>query len=118
MKPANTLLSSYGTTVFEIMSRLAIEHKAINLGQGFPDDLGPDPVLEAASKALYDPPNQYPPMLGVPELRQAVTRHLRLERGRTMSDKAGSTRTARLSNGFEEVTRQKKASNKKRPNDT
>ena len=75
MKPANSLLSSFGTTVFEVMSRLAIEHKAINLGQGFPDDRGPDPVLEAASAALYDPPNQYPPMLGVPELRQAVAAH-------------------------------------------
>ena len=75
MKPANSLLSSYGTTVFEVMSRLAIEHKAINLGQGFPDDRGPDAVLEAASKALYDPPNQYPPMLGVPELREAVAGH-------------------------------------------
>jgi aspartate/methionine/tyrosine aminotransferase len=75
MKPANSLLSSYGTTVFEVMSRLAIEHKAINLGQGFPDDRGPDPVLDAASKALYDPPNQYPPMLGVPELREAVAVH-------------------------------------------
>lgn len=75
MKPANSLLSSYGTTVFEVMSRLAIEHEAVNLGQGFPDDRGPDPVLEAASKALYDPPNQYPPMLGVPELRQAVAEH-------------------------------------------
>lgn len=75
MKPANSLLSSYGTTVFEVMSRLAIEHKAINLGQGFPDDRGPDAVLDAASKALYDPPNQYPPMLGVPELRQAVAAH-------------------------------------------
>ncbi|MEQ8397291.1 aminotransferase [Thalassobaculum sp.] len=75
MKPANSLLSSYGTTVFEVMSRLAIEHKAINLGQGFPDDRGPDAVLDAASKALYDPPNQYPPMLGVPELREAVAGH-------------------------------------------
>ncbi len=75
MKPANSLLSSYGTTVFEVMSRLAIQHQAINLGQGFPDDRGPDPVLDAASKALYDPPNQYPPMLGVPELRQAVAAH-------------------------------------------
>lgn len=75
MKPANTLLSSFGTTVFEVMSRLAIEHKSINLGQGFPDDRGPDPVLAEASKALYDPPNQYPPMLGVPELRQAVAAH-------------------------------------------
>jgi aspartate/methionine/tyrosine aminotransferase len=75
MKPANALLSSYGTTVFEVMSRLAIEHQAINLGQGFPDDRGADPVLDAASKALYDPPNQYPPMMGVPELRQAVAAH-------------------------------------------
>jgi len=77
MKPANSLLSSYGTTVFEVMSRLAIQHQAINLGQGFPDDRGPDPVLDAASAALYDPPNQYPPMLGVPELRQAVAAHNR-----------------------------------------
>ena len=75
MKPANALLSSYGTTVFEVMSRLAIEHQAINLGQGFPDDRGADPVLDAAAKALYDPPNQYPPMMGVPELRQAVAVH-------------------------------------------
>ncbi len=75
MKPANSLLSSYGTTVFEVMSRLAIEHQAINLGQGFPDDRGPDSVLDAASAALYDPPNQYPPMMGVPELRQAVAAH-------------------------------------------
>jgi len=75
MKPANSLLSSYGTTVFEVMSRLAIEHKAINLGQGFPDDRGPDPVLEQAAQALYSPPNQYPPMMGVPELRQAVAAH-------------------------------------------
>ncbi len=77
MKPANSLLSSYGTTVFEVMSRLAIQHQAINLGQGFPDDRGPDPVLDAASTALYDPPNQYPPMMGVPELRQAVAAHNR-----------------------------------------
>lgn len=61
--------------MFEVMSRLAIEHKSINLGQGFPDDRGPDPVLDEASKYLYDPPNQYPPMLGVPELRQAVAGH-------------------------------------------
>lgn len=75
MKSANSVLSSYGTTVFEVMSRLAIEHKSINLGQGFPDDRGPDPVLEQAAKFLYDPPNQYPPMMGVPELRQAVAAH-------------------------------------------
>jgi aspartate/methionine/tyrosine aminotransferase len=75
MKAANSILSSYGTTVFEVMSRLAIEHKSINLGQGFPDDFGPDQVLAKASEALFDIPNQYPPMLGVPELRQAVAQH-------------------------------------------
>lgn len=75
MQAANSILSSYGTTVFEVMSRLAIEHKSINLGQGFPDDFGPDQVLAKASEALFDIPNQYPPMLGVPELRQAVAQH-------------------------------------------
>ncbi|MHA1564506.1 MAG: aminotransferase [Alphaproteobacteria bacterium] len=72
MKDANTILSSYGTTVFEVMSRLAMEHKAINLGQGFPDGRGPVDVLQAAATALLEKPNQYPPMLGLPELRQAV----------------------------------------------
>jgi N-succinyldiaminopimelate aminotransferase len=75
MKSANSVLGSYGTTVFEVMSRLAIETGSINLGQGFPDDQGPDPVLEKAAHFLYDRPNQYPPMLGVPELRQAVAAH-------------------------------------------
>jgi N-succinyldiaminopimelate aminotransferase len=75
MKSANSVLGSYGTTVFEVMSRLAIETGSINLGQGFPDDRGPDPVLEQAAHFLYDRPNQYPPMLGVPELRQAVAAH-------------------------------------------
>ncbi len=75
MKPANSIMSALGTTVFEVMSRLAIEHKAVNLGQGFPDGNGPDDVRAAARDALDDRPNQYPPMMGVPELRQAVAAH-------------------------------------------
>jgi len=75
MKPANTVLSRYGTTVFEVMSRLAIEHRSINLGQGFPDGNGPADVRAKAALFLEDRPNQYPPMLGVPELRQAVAAH-------------------------------------------
>ncbi|MFQ5972753.1 MAG: aminotransferase [Alphaproteobacteria bacterium] len=75
MKGANTILSGYGTTVFEVMSRLAVEHGAINLGQGFPDERGPADVLEAAARAVIEKPNQYPPMLGIPELRQAVAAH-------------------------------------------
>ena len=72
MKPTNDLLSGLGTTVFTVMSALATEHKAINLGQGFPDTDGPDDILRAAADALFDGRNQYPPMTGVPELRQAV----------------------------------------------
>ncbi len=75
MKQPNSVLSSYGTTVFEVMSRLAMEHDAINLGQGFPDTDGPADILDAAAAALIQGPNQYPPMLGLPTLRQAVARH-------------------------------------------
>jgi aspartate/methionine/tyrosine aminotransferase len=75
MKPANTILSGYGTTVFEVMSRLAIEHDAVNLGQGFPDEDGPDDIRRVAADALMEGPNQYPPMMGIPELRQAVAAH-------------------------------------------
>lgn len=72
MKPQNSLLSATGTTIFTVMSALAVEHGAINLGQGFPDYDGPEDVIEAAAAALKDGRNQYPPMTGVPELRQAV----------------------------------------------
>ncbi len=72
LKPANELLSGIGTTVFTVMSALAAQHQAINLGQGFPDTDGPDDVLRAAADALFDGRNQYPPMTGVPELRDAV----------------------------------------------
>ncbi len=72
MKPANELLTATGTTIFTIMSALAVQHGAINLGQGFPDTDGPADVIEAAAAALRDGRNQYPPLTGVPELRQAV----------------------------------------------
>jgi aspartate/methionine/tyrosine aminotransferase len=75
MKAANTIFANIETSIFEVMSRLAIEHKAVNLGQGFPDGNGPDDVRAAAHQALDDRPNQYPPMMGVPELRQAVAAH-------------------------------------------
>ncbi|MBP2299126.1 aminotransferase [Azospirillum picis] len=75
MKSGNALLSSYGTTIFEVMSRLSEEHGAINLGQGFPDDRGPADVLQKASDALLDGWNQYPSMMGTPDLRQALAGH-------------------------------------------
>ncbi|MFC3001495.1 aminotransferase [Falsiroseomonas tokyonensis] len=77
MKPQNNLLSATGTTIFTVMSALAVEHGAINLGQGFPDYDGPEDVIEAAAAALKDGRNQYPPMSGHPDLRQAVAAHNR-----------------------------------------
>jgi len=75
MKPANSVLASFGTTVFETMTRLAIEHQTINLGQGFPDEDGPNSIKAMVDQATQEGPNQYPPMLGIPELRQAVAAH-------------------------------------------
>jgi N-succinyldiaminopimelate aminotransferase len=75
MKPANAVLSSYGTTVFEVMNQIAAEHGAINLGQGFPVGMESKDVLEAAASAVVDGWNQYPPMMGLPALRQAVAEH-------------------------------------------
>jgi N-succinyldiaminopimelate aminotransferase len=72
MRPTHPLFTGMPTTIFEVMSRLAIEHKAVNLGQGFPDVDGPREVRQAAADALMEGPNQYPPMMGLPELRQAV----------------------------------------------
>jgi len=77
VKPANGTFSVLGTTVFEVMSRLAQEHDAINLGQGFPDRDGPIEVRRAAARAAEDGPNQYPPMMGLAELRRAVADHAR-----------------------------------------
>ncbi len=75
MKSANKTFAKTGTTIFEVTSRLAAEHGSINLGQGFPDDNGPEDIRQKAAEYLEDRPNQYPPMLGVPELRQAVAAH-------------------------------------------
>jgi aspartate/methionine/tyrosine aminotransferase len=75
VKSGNAILSSYGTTIFEIMSRLAQEHDAVNLGQGFPDGNGPPDVVAAATDYLEHGSNQYPPMMGLPVLREAVARN-------------------------------------------
>jgi aspartate/methionine/tyrosine aminotransferase len=68
----NRLLAAAGTTIFTVMSALAARHQSINLGQGFPDTEGPADVVQAAAAALLDQRNQYPPLTGVAELRQAV----------------------------------------------
>jgi N-succinyldiaminopimelate aminotransferase len=75
MKPTNSIFAKTGVTVFETMSQLAMEVGAINLGQGFPDDVGPENLRQAAANAVIEGPSQYPPMMGLPELRQAVAAH-------------------------------------------
>jgi N-succinyldiaminopimelate aminotransferase len=73
----NPIFSELPTTVFEVMSRLARETASINLGQGFPDDPGPEDVRRKAADAVISGWNQYPPMMGLPDLREAVATHYR-----------------------------------------
>jgi aspartate/methionine/tyrosine aminotransferase len=73
----NPIFSSLQTSVFEVMSRLARETGAVNLGQGFPDDPGPEDVRRKAADAVINGWNQYPPMMGLAELRQATAAHFR-----------------------------------------
>ena len=70
-----TRLQGFGATIFAEMSALAVRTGAINLGQGFPDTDGPPEVLQAAVEAIGGGRNQYPPGIGIPELRHAVSAH-------------------------------------------
>ncbi len=71
MKP-ETKLPRVGTTIFTVMSQLAAEHGAVNLGQGFPDFDVPPRLVDALDRAMRDGHNQYAPMTGIPALRQAI----------------------------------------------
>jgi methionine transaminase len=75
--PLASRLPAVGTTIFTVMSALAQQHHAVNLGQGFPDfDCDPR-LVDAVNTAMRSGLNQYPPMAGVPALREAVA--LKLE---------------------------------------
>jgi methionine aminotransferase len=65
-------LPKVGTTIFTVMSQLAAEHKAVNLGQGFPDFEGPQALRDALAAAMNSGKNQYAPMAGVPKLREQI----------------------------------------------
>lgn len=81
----NPLYEQMPVSVFERMSLAAAKHGAVNLGQGFPDFGWPEPIIDAASRALIEGSNQYAPSRGLPELRSAVAahygRHHRLQLG-------------------------------------
>lgn len=87
-------LPHVGTTIFTVMSALAAEHGAVNLGQGFPD-FGCDPTLtDAVTRAMQAGHNQYPPMAGVPALREAVAAKIEALHGRRYDAGAEITITA------------------------
>jgi methionine aminotransferase len=90
-------LPHVGTTIFTVMSALAQEHGAVNLGQGFPDfDCDPR-LIDAVTAAMREGLNQYPPMAGVPALREAVAAKIealyghRYDPGREITITAGAT---------------------------
>ena len=68
-----TRLPKVGTTIFTVMSALAAERGAVNLGQGFPDFEGDPALVDAVAQAMREGHNQYPPMAGVTALREAVS---------------------------------------------
>lgn len=82
--PLVSRMHPYAETIFSTMSALALEHDAVNLGQGFPDTDGPAAVLEAARSAISAGHNQYPPSTGIPELRSAVAEHQQEHHGITL----------------------------------
>ena len=77
----NPLFADIPTSIFEHMSMLAREHDAVNLGQGFPDFGWPEDVVAEAADSLTGASSQYPPMRGLPALRQAVADHYRHHQG-------------------------------------
>ncbi|MBP6777106.1 MAG: pyridoxal phosphate-dependent aminotransferase [Piscinibacter sp.] len=92
--PLESRLPNVGTTIFTVMSALAAEHGAVNLGQGFPDfDCDPR-LLDAAEHALRGGLNQYPPMPGVPALRAAIAAKIEALYGRRYDPGSEITVTA------------------------
>ncbi len=87
-RPLNSIYAALPTTVFEVMSQLARTHEAVNLGQGFPEDPGPLDVRRKAAEAVVDGWNQYPPMMGLPELRRAAAVHYRHWQGLDLDPEA------------------------------
>ncbi|MCI1191833.1 pyridoxal phosphate-dependent aminotransferase [Calidifontimicrobium sp. SYSU G02091] len=95
--PLPSRLPHVGTTIFTVMSALAQEHGAVNLGQGFPDFDGDPRLIDAVADAMRAGLNQYPPMAGVPALREAVAAKIealyghRYDPGREITITAGAT---------------------------
>lgn len=93
-------LPQVGTTIFTVMSALAQQHQAVNLGQGFPDfDCDPQ-LLQAVTDAMQAGHNQYAPMTGIPALRQAVSDKMHALYGRRYNADSEITVTAGATQGI------------------
>jgi methionine transaminase len=89
-----TKLPAVGTTIFTVMSTLALEKNAVNLGQGFPDFECDPKLVDAVTHAMTQGLNQYPPMPGVPVLREAISSKLLKLHGRSYNPNTEITVTA------------------------
>ena len=93
-------LPNVGTTIFTVMSALAAQHKAVNLGQGFPDFACDSVLIDHVTQAMQAGHNQYPPMPGVPVLRQAIATKIEALYARQYSFEAEITVTAGATQGI------------------
>ena len=89
-----TKLPKVGTTIFTVMSQLAAGHKAVNLGQGFPDFDGPESLRRALAEAMAAGRNQYAPMTGLPALREQIARKTEALYGRKVNQDTEVTVTS------------------------
>src|SRR5690606_37978330 len=92
--PVESKLPRVGTTIFTVMSQLAAEHRAVNLGQGFPDFPVPDFLVEALHRAMREGHNQYAPMTGIPALRDQIANKVRGLYGRAIDPATDVTVTS------------------------
>lgn len=87
-------LPEVGMTIFTVMSALAAQHQAVNLGQGFPDFACDPRLVDEVTRAMQAGHNQYPPMAGIPALRQTISEKISALHGRTYSPTDEITITA------------------------
>lgn len=87
-------LAPFGSTIFTQISRLAIEHNAINLGQGFPNFDGPEFIKQAAIDAINNGHGQYARMFGIPQLNQAIAERFQTDTGLSIDPDAEITVTS------------------------
>jgi methionine aminotransferase len=87
-------LPNVGTTVFTVMSALAAEHQAINLGQGFPDFPCDRKLITSVNDAMLADRNQYPPMIGIAELRHGISQKIKNLYGHDYDSESEITITA------------------------